>query len=79
MPKLMKKVNHKGALWCSVGDAARYLHTNANKIRTLMGSGELAHTQLRLNGNLYVSVGDLVKLQTQRMAAQRETDTIRSH
>jgi len=75
MPKLMKKMSHKGALWCSVSDAARYLHTNANKIRALMGSGELAYTQLRLNGNLYVSVGDLVKLQTQKMAAQREADS----
>jgi hypothetical protein len=68
----MKKVSHKGALCCSVGDAVHYLRTNANKIRALMGSGQLAYTQLRLNGNLYVSVGDLVKLQTQKMAAQRD-------
>ena len=72
MVRLMKKVAHKGALWCSVGDAAHYLRTNANKIRVLMGSGELAYTQLRLNGNLYVSVSDLVKLQTQKMAAKRD-------
>lgn len=67
MAKLMKKVTHKGAQWCSVGDGARYLHTNANKIRELMGSGELAWTQLRLNGILYVSISDLVKIQTKRL------------
>jgi hypothetical protein len=64
----MKKVSYKGALWCPVRDAARYLRTNAADIRVLMGSGDLAYTQLRPNRPLYVSVSDLVKIQTHKMA-----------
>ena len=60
--KSMRKVERDGELWCSVGHGATYLGTNAQKIRALMGSGKLRHTQLRLNGRLYVSVSDLVRL-----------------
>jgi hypothetical protein len=60
--KPMRKVEHDGQLWCSVGDGAKHLGTNAQKIRALMGSGELRYTQLRLNGRLYVSVNDLARL-----------------
>ena len=57
-----KKVTHKGKIWCPVADAARYLRTTHQKVRNLMGS-ELDYTQIRKNGNLYVSVDDLVKVQ----------------
>jgi len=32
-----------------------------------MGSGKLAFTQIRVNGKIYVSVADLVKLQDERL------------
>jgi len=60
--KPMRKVERDGELWCSVGHGAAYLGTNAQKIRALMGSGELRHTQMRVNGPLYVSVTDLIRL-----------------
>ena len=67
MPALMKKVSQDGTLWCPVPDAARYLRTTAPKIRALMGEGRLTCTQIRKNGQIYVSVSDLVKIQTQRV------------
>jgi hypothetical protein len=60
--KPMKKVRHNDELWCGVGDGARYLGTNAQKIRALMGSGQIRYAQLRLNGRLYVNVNDLSRL-----------------
>jgi len=66
--KMMRKVTHNGASWCSVGHAALYLRTNAQKVRELMGSGELAYMQKRVNGTIFVSVTDLVKIQTARLA-----------
>lgn len=60
--KAMRKVERDGEHWCSVGEGAAYLGTNAQKIRVLMGSGDLRYTQLRLNGRLYVNVKDLVRL-----------------
>jgi hypothetical protein len=67
----MKKVSHNGALWCPVSDAARYLRTNAAKVREFMSAGKLAYTQIRRNGQIYVSVSDLVKLQTERVYADK--------
>lgn len=58
----MRKVIFQGQTWYSVGDAARYLGTTAQKIRVFMGDGSLNYTQVRRNGNLYVSAEDLVKL-----------------
>jgi len=60
--KAMRKVERDGELWCSVGDGAAFLKTNAQKIRALMGSGALRYMQLRLNGRLYVNVKDLLRL-----------------
>jgi hypothetical protein len=71
MARLMEKITHDGRLWCSVEDAARYLRTNTNKIRSHMGSGQLACTQIRRNGRIYIAVGDLVKLQTARLDQEK--------
>lgn len=62
MTKAMKKVSHAGHIWCTVEDGSHYLKTNANKIRAFMGSGEIAYTQIRPGGRLYVSVADLLKI-----------------
>lgn len=56
----MKKVVYGGRVWCSVADAARYLHTTPQKIREMMGADKLRYTQIRKNGNLYVLTEDLV-------------------
>jgi hypothetical protein len=58
-----KKVIHEGKAWCSVADAARYLRTTQRKVRNMMGT-ELDYTQIRNNGNPYVLLEDLVKVQT---------------
>jgi hypothetical protein len=63
-----KKVAHEGKIWCSVADTARYLRTTHQKVRNMMGS-ELDYTQIRKNGNLYVSVDDLVKVQIANLTA----------
>ena len=79
-----KKVTHNGRIWCSVADAARYLRTTPQKVRKMMGS-ELDYTQIRKNGNLYVSLDDLVKIQvarvygaTQKPAAKHKPLAVRS-
>lgn len=62
MTKAMKKVSHAGQIWCTVEDGSHYLKTNTNKMRALMGAGQLAYTQIRKNGRLYVLVADLLKI-----------------
>lgn len=64
---IKKKITYGGKEWCSVGDAARYLRTSATKVREFMGDGRLDYTQIRKNGNLYVLVTDLVKIQTAKL------------
>ena len=66
MARPMQKVAHQGKVWCKVGDAAAYLHTNANKIRGMMGDGRLSYTQIKANGPIYVSVSELMKIQAAR-------------
>ena len=69
----MKKVERDGELWCSVGDGAAFLKTNAQKIRALMGSGELRYTQLRLNGRLYVNIKDLFRLRYPEAGSEKKS------
>lgn len=57
-----KKVAFDGKIWCSVGDAARYLRTTSQKVQNMMGT-ELEYTQIRKNGNIYVLMDDVVKVQ----------------
>lgn len=61
MARPMKKIEHDGELWCSVGHAATYLKTTAPKVRSLMGLGQLRYKQFKINGPLYIRVNDLVK------------------
>jgi hypothetical protein len=72
MTRLMKKVTYNGALWCTVEDASHYLKTNTTKVKALMMAGKLAYTQIRANGRIYVSLSDLVKVQTERLYPSKE-------
>lgn len=63
----MKKVTYAGKEWCSVGEAARYLRTNASKVKAFMHNGDLEYTQIRKNGNLYILVTDLVRVQRMKL------------
>jgi hypothetical protein len=63
----MKQVTHDGKQWCSISDAAAYLRTNAKKIKDMIGEGKLTCTQIRANGNIYVSVHDLVRIQKEKL------------
>jgi hypothetical protein len=52
---------HKeGVLYYSVAQAAKSLSTSPTRIRSLMGSGELEWTQLRVNGQLMVPAESLL-------------------
>jgi hypothetical protein len=72
-----KKVLHNGRVWCSVADAARYLRTTHQKVRNMMGA-ELDNTQIRKNGNQYVSLDDVVKVQIAKVYRAAENRKSRS-
>jgi hypothetical protein len=63
----MNIVEHAGAKWCTVEDGARYLRTTTPKVRELMGANKLGYTQIRANGRVYVSVAELVEIQTAKV------------
>jgi len=60
MNKPPKKILHDGKVFYTVPDAARYLGTNATKVRQLIGAGEMEMDQIRTNGKLLVTAESLV-------------------
>jgi hypothetical protein len=55
-----KKVIHGGKTYYSVGATARILSTTANKVREMMGRGDLEWTQFRVNGRLLITAESIV-------------------
>jgi hypothetical protein len=70
MPKTNYKVTHNGKTYFTVSAPAKMLLTTANKVRDLMGSGELEWTQFRVNGQLMI-LADSVISYRKRMIARR--------
>jgi hypothetical protein len=70
MPKASYKVTHNGKTYFTVPATAKMLLTTANKVRDLMGAGELEWTQFRVNGQLMI-LADSVISYRKRMIARR--------
>lgn len=68
MTRILKKVVHEGEAFYSVPDAAKYLGTNQNKIRIMMGDGSLQWKQFKENGKLYITAKSLVEKQKMLLA-----------
>jgi hypothetical protein len=60
MSKEPKKILHEGKVYYTVPDAARYLGTNATKMRQILGKGHVDWTQIRANGKILVTAESLV-------------------
>jgi hypothetical protein len=56
----IKKVIHEGKAYYSVGATARILSTTPNKVREMMGRGDLEWRQFRRNGRLFVTAESIV-------------------
>jgi len=61
---IMKKTTINGAVCCGVGDAAKYLETNAKGVRKLIDAGKIEiYSNGRLNSSrIYLSVESLVEV-----------------
>ena len=64
----MRKYLKDGKPYYSVADAAKLLGPNAAKVRELMGTGQLAWNQTRLNGRLIIDAESIVRYREQQKA-----------
>jgi hypothetical protein len=66
----MKKTTINGTVCCGVGDAAKYIGTNAKGIRKLIDAGEIEiYSNGRLNSTrIYLSVESLVNVKYRKAA-----------
>jgi hypothetical protein len=56
----VRKVLNNGKAHYSVPDAARILKITKNKVRELLGKGDLESAQFRMNGKIFVTAKSIV-------------------
>lgn len=71
--RVERKIIHEGRVWYSVPAAARLLHTRTEKVREIMGKGEVEWTQLRTGGKLLIAVDSLLSYEARLKDSKQVT------